>query len=45
MEFEKKRKEEIKKEMKNKNDINEAVVTDGKNQLERIEDGRRMGRI
>lgn len=43
--LEKKRKEEIKKEMMKKNDNNEAVVTDGKNQLERIEEGRRMGRI
>lgn len=45
MELEKKRREEIKKEMMKKNDVNEAVVTDEKNQLERIEEGRRMGRI
>ena len=45
VELEKKRKEEMMKEMMKKNDINEAVVTDGKTQLERIEEARRMGRI
>ena len=46
MELEKKRKEEMKKEMMiKKNDINEAVVTDGKTQLERTEEARRMVRI
>ena len=45
VELEKKQKEEMKKEMMKKNDINEAVVSDGKNQLERIEKTRRMGRI
>ena len=40
-ELKKQEKEKVKKEMMKKNDINEAVITDGKNQLERIEEARR----
>ncbi|KAL2047663.1 hypothetical protein N7G274_000705 [Stereocaulon virgatum] len=37
VELEKKQKEQIKADMMKKNDIREAVVTEGKNHLERVE--------
>ena len=41
IELEKKRKEQIKAETKKKNDIHEAMVTERKNQLERVEEAAR----
>lgn len=41
MELDKKQKEQIKAEMMKKNDIHEAVITEGKNQLERVEEAAR----